>query len=337
MKLVGVLAEKKERDRADHLLAAHPDAMAEGLAAIARVRFKAKDMDGAAAAARRLLDRGGDWQSEAIARVVLVRALIGRNRLDEAVKVADGPWKEPEIVRQQHSQAGGFASVEPLRGRARVALARARIERGDLDAGLATLAKVPRGLSRSFDLLGLARERLDKRDRTTAAKLADAARAAMDEPSGSEFYLADVGEVIARCGQIEEARRLFRRALFARDIGSAINRSNVAISQALGGDLEGSDAHDRGHPRGRAPRPGPALAGRPPRPRGPGRRRPRRRRGDRGPVDPRHGDRPGGHDPGPARRPGPRRGRLPPRRRDGRVAHPRSRAGPRARLGRDPR
>jgi tetratricopeptide (TPR) repeat protein len=238
VKLVGVLAEKKELDRANRLLDAHPDAMAEGLAAIARVRLKAGDSDGATVAARRLLDRGGDWQSEAIARVVLVRALIVKNRLDEAVKVADGPWKEPEPVRQ-HS-LGGSVSVEPLRGRALVALARARIERGDLDAGLAAVAKVPRGLSRAFDLLGLARERLDQGDRTTAAKLADAARAAMDGPGGSEFYLADVASVMARCGNVEEARRLFRRALFARDIGTPINRSYAAINQAQGGDIEGA-------------------------------------------------------------------------------------------------
>ena len=44
VKLVGILAEKKELDRADRLLDAHPDAMAEGLAAIARVRLKAGDM-----------------------------------------------------------------------------------------------------------------------------------------------------------------------------------------------------------------------------------------------------------------------------------------------------
>jgi hypothetical protein len=131
-------------------------------------------------------------------------------------------------------------SVEPLRGRAMVALARARIERGDLDAGLAALAKVPRGLSRSFDLLGLARERLEKGDRTTAAKLADAARAAMEGPGGSEYYLADVGAVMIRCGPLEEARRLFRRALFARDIGTPINRSHAAINQAQGGDIEGA-------------------------------------------------------------------------------------------------
>jgi len=60
VKLVGVLAEKKERDRADRLLARHPDSMAEGLAAIARIQLKAEDCDGATATARRLLDRSGN-------------------------------------------------------------------------------------------------------------------------------------------------------------------------------------------------------------------------------------------------------------------------------------
>jgi predicted negative regulator of RcsB-dependent stress response len=237
VKLVGVLAEKNERDRADRLLAAHPDATAEGLAAIARARLKAKDMDGAAAAARRLLDQGGDWRSEAIARVVLVRALVAQDKVDAAVKVAGEPWKEQTPIGHSQPPAPG---VEPLRGRALVAVARAQIEQGHLDAGLATLAKVQQGLARALDLLKLARERLAKGDRSTAERLVAGARAAMDEPTGSEFYLADVGAVMARCGQVEPARELFRRALFARDINST-NRPYVAISQAReGGDVEGA-------------------------------------------------------------------------------------------------
>jgi tetratricopeptide (TPR) repeat protein len=237
VKLVGVLAERNELDRADRLLAAHPDATAEGLAAIARARLKAKDMDGAAAAARRLLDQGGDWRSEAIARLVLTRALIARDKLDDAVKVAGGPWKDYEPIG--HSQ-GPHPGVEPRRGRALVAVARAQIEQGHLDAGLATVAKAQQGLARASNLLALARERLEKGDRSTAERLVNAARAAMDEPGGSEFYLADVGAVMIRCGRLEEARRLFRRALFARDIGTPINRFYAAINQAQGGDLEGA-------------------------------------------------------------------------------------------------
>jgi hypothetical protein len=168
---------------------------------------------------------------------VLTRALIAQDKLDAAVKVAGGPWKEHRPIG--HSQPP-HPGIGPIRGRALVAVARAQIEQGHLDAGLDTLAKVQEGLARAFDLLELARERLEKGDRSTAEKLVDVARAAMDGPGGSEYYLAEVGAVMVRCGQVEPARRLFRRALFARDIGTADNRWYAAINQAQGGDVDGA-------------------------------------------------------------------------------------------------
>ena len=237
LEIVRVLADRNELDRAVRLLDAHPEVKVQGLAAIVRARFKAKDLDAAATAARRLLDQGGDWQSEASARVVLVRSLIAQDKLDAAIEAARGPWKQPDPPRS-HSQPMQ-PSVEPLRNRALVAVGRAQIEQGHLDAALTTLSKVPGGLARAFDLIELARERLERDDRSSAAKLVSAAHAAMDESTGSEFYLQDVAAVMFRCGQVEPARRLFARALFARDIGSAINRPIVARTQAQAGDMEG--------------------------------------------------------------------------------------------------
>ena len=110
LEIVRVLAGRNELDRACRLIDAHPEVRAQGLAAIARVRFKAKDPDAAATAARRLLDQGGDWRSEASARLVLVRSLIAQNKLDAAIEAARGPWKEPDPPRSHSQPMGSQAS-----------------------------------------------------------------------------------------------------------------------------------------------------------------------------------------------------------------------------------
>ncbi len=198
--LVGVLAEKNERDCTERLLAAHPDAMDEGLAAIARGRFKARDMDGAAAAARRLVDRGGDLHSEAIARAGADPRLIAQGRLDEAARLADGAWLVPKATRLDLASA---EHVERMQNWARFAVARARADRGDAGAAVAALAGMPSAVSRAFDLLELARARLDKGDRKSAETLVNAALAALEGPTGSEYYLAWIGELMVRYGEIE--------------------------------------------------------------------------------------------------------------------------------------
>lgn len=218
-------------------VAEHGDGAAVGLAAIAAARLEAGDGEAAIAAARQALARGGDWQSEAAARVILVKSLVARGEIDEAKRVVAGHWHLPEPSGL--GSQGILPSVDGHRKECLRAIARAQEGRGDVAAAIQTLEGVDLVYPRVQELAALATTLAEAGDAAGAERVLEHARRVAEERGGG-FANWTVAVAYVRAGQLDLARDLFGRAMFAEHIGAVENRRVMVLEQARAGDLEGA-------------------------------------------------------------------------------------------------
>ena len=230
-----ILAARGDLVAADRLARDYKEAAPLILAAIAEARDGAGDPKGAAGFARRVMAAGADRETEARCRVVLIRDLAARGRIDEAKRIVEESWKKPPL----NGNMGTIApSLVPLESRAARAIAGACAERGEVERAQAALSHLAVH-DRVWALIELADRRTEAGDRATAERLLTVAERSA-ESGKLGFYHQDLGAAQFRFGRRDASRGSFAKAMRAGDIGTPVNQRVIVATQARAGDVEGA-------------------------------------------------------------------------------------------------